>query len=46
MKMNKSLLSPIVSIVAGILILAFPEILSFIVGIYLIVVGILGIVKF
>jgi hypothetical protein len=34
---------PIVSIIAGILILIFPEILNFVVAIYLIVVGIMGI---
>jgi hypothetical protein len=34
---------PIISIVAGILILIFPTILNYIVAIYLIIVGILGI---
>lgn len=34
---------PIVSLIAGILILVFPPILNFIVAIYLIFVGIIGI---
>jgi hypothetical protein len=37
-----SSLSPIVSLVAGILILVFPKFLRYIVGGYLIVVGLLG----
>jgi uncharacterized membrane protein HdeD (DUF308 family) len=36
---------PIVSIVAGITVLIFPKILNYIIGIYLLVVGILGIVQ-
>ncbi|MGO9275104.1 MAG: DUF3096 domain-containing protein [Terriglobia bacterium] len=35
-------LSPIVSLAAGILILVFPKLLRFIVGFYLIVVGLMG----
>lgn len=35
---------PIFSLVAGILILIFPTILNYIVAIYLIIVGILGII--
>jgi hypothetical protein len=35
---------PVVSLIAGILILIFPPILNFIVAIYLIIIGILGIV--
>jgi len=35
-------LSPIVSLVAGILILIFPALLRYIVGCYLILVGLLG----
>lgn len=37
------LLSPVISLVAGILILIFPSLLNFVVAIYLIIVGILGI---
>jgi hypothetical protein len=35
-------LAPIVSIVAGILILIMPRLLNFIVAIYLIIIGLLG----
>jgi hypothetical protein len=35
-------LSPIISILAGILILIMPRLLNFIVAIYLIVIGLLG----
>ncbi|WP_119965897.1 DUF3096 domain-containing protein [Simplicispira lacusdiani] len=35
-------LAPLVSLVAGILILVFPRLLSTIVALYLIVIGILG----
>jgi hypothetical protein len=37
-------LQPIVAIIAGILILVIPRLLSYIVAIYLIVIGILGLV--
>ncbi|WP_306606577.1 DUF3096 domain-containing protein [Azonexus sp.] len=36
-------LAPLVSLVAGILILAVPRLLNFIVAIYLIVIGLIGI---
>lgn len=42
-KMIHPLLGPIVALVAGILILIFPEILNFIVAIYLILIGLVGI---
>ncbi len=35
-------LTPIVALLAGILILLFPQMLNFVIAIYLIVVGILG----
>jgi hypothetical protein len=35
-------LSPVISIIAGILILLMPRLLNFIVAIYLIVIGLLG----
>lgn len=38
------MLTPIVSLVAGILILIYPAILNFVVAIYLILIGILGLV--
>jgi hypothetical protein len=37
-------LTPVVSLVAGILILLIPRLLNYIVAIYLIVIGILGLV--
>lgn len=37
--------SPVVSIIAGILILVFPTILNYIVAIYLILIGILGLIR-
>ncbi|HXJ49847.1 MAG TPA: DUF3096 domain-containing protein [Burkholderiales bacterium] len=37
---------PIVALIAGVLILAIPRLLNYIVAIYLIVIGILGLVKF
>jgi hypothetical protein len=36
-------LSPLVALIAGILILVMPRLLNFIVAIYLIIVGLLGI---
>lgn len=38
-------LQPLVALIAGILILMVPRLLNYIVAIYLIVVGILGLVK-
>ena len=38
-------LQPILSLVAGILILVMPKLLNYIVAAYLIVIGILGIVR-
>jgi len=35
-------LSPIISIIAGILILVMPRLLNYIVAVYLIVIGLLG----
>jgi len=37
---------PIVALIAGVLILAIPRLLNYIVAIYLILIGILGLVKF
>lgn len=37
-------LTPIVSLVAGVLILIFPKILNYVIALYLIVIGILGFV--
>jgi hypothetical protein len=40
--MNIHILGPLVSLIAGILILAVPRLLNYIVAIYLIVVGLIG----
>ena len=37
---------PIVALIAGVLILAVPRLLNYIVAIYLIVIGVLGLAKF
>jgi hypothetical protein len=37
------ILGPVIALIAGILILIFPQILNYIVAIYLILVGIMGI---
>lgn len=37
---------PVISLIAGIMILIFPPILNYIVAVYLIIIGILGIVNF
>ncbi|NQU13755.1 MAG: DUF3096 domain-containing protein [Desulfobacteraceae bacterium] len=39
-------LVPIISIIAGILILIAPRVLNYVVAIYLIVIGIVGLVRF
>lgn len=38
------IIAPVVALVAGILILIFPELLNLVVAIYLIAVGIMGII--
>lgn len=40
--MDNVLLQPIVALIAGVLILVMPRLLNYVVAIYLIVVGILG----
>ena len=44
-KLKKLPLEPIAALVAGILILLLPQVLNFVVAIYLIIVGILGLLK-
>jgi hypothetical protein len=39
------LVQPIVALVAGILILVMPRLLNYIVAVYLIIVGILGLIR-
>jgi hypothetical protein len=44
--LSNQMIEPLVALIAGILILVRPALLNYIVAIYLIVVGILGLVKF
>jgi Protein of unknown function (DUF3096) len=37
---------PVIALIAGVLILAMPRLLNYIVALYLILIGILGLVKF
>jgi hypothetical protein len=39
-------IQPVVALIAGILILIVPRLLNYIVALYLIIIGILGLVKF
>ena len=39
-------IQPVVALIAGVLILAAPRLLNYIVALYLIVIGVLGLVKF
>jgi len=43
--MNLGLIASILALIAGIIVLVWPRILNYIVAIYLIVVGILGIIE-
>ncbi len=38
-------IQPLVALIAGILILVFPRVLNFVVAIYLIIIGILGLIR-
>jgi hypothetical protein len=42
MNLNPALLQPIVALIAGILILLVPRILNYVVALYLIVIGLVG----
>ena len=42
MNLNIGHLSPVISLIAGILILIMPRLLNFIVAIYLIIIGVIG----
>ena len=37
---------PVVALIAGVLILAVPRLLNYIVALYLVIIGVLGLVKF
>lgn len=43
--MDMIILQPVVALIAGILILIVPRLLNYIVAIYLIIVGILGLIR-
>lgn len=45
MTVNIVTLQPIVALLAGILILLVPRLLNYIVAVYLIIIGILGLIK-
>ena len=45
MSIHIGTLAPLVALVAGVLILIMPRLLNYIVAIYLIVIGILGLVR-
>jgi multisubunit Na+/H+ antiporter MnhF subunit len=45
MQFNVVVLQPLIALIAGILILLVPRLLNYIVAVYLIVVGILGLVR-
>ena len=45
MGMKFKLLNPIVSIVAGVLVLAFPDLLRVVIGGYLVIVGVLALLS-
>jgi hypothetical protein len=42
MVLNSILIAPIIALLAGILILVMPRLLNFVVAIYLIIVGVIG----
>jgi hypothetical protein len=44
MDLDFLIISPIVALIVGVLILIFPRLLNYLVAIYLIIVGILGII--
>ena len=43
MDVNVLILQPVIALVAGILILVIPQLLNYIVAIYLIIIGLIGI---
>lgn len=42
---NQTLMGSVISLIAGILILAFPKLLNYVVAIYLIIMGLFGILS-
>jgi hypothetical protein len=45
-RMNIDIVAPIIALIAGILILIYPRILNYVVAVYLIIVGILGLLPY
>lgn len=45
MEINMVLLQPLIALVAGILVLVFPRILNYVVALYLIVIGLAGLLS-
>ena len=43
--MNPAYVQPIVSLIAGILILVMPRLLNYVVALYLIIIGVMGLVS-
>jgi hypothetical protein len=43
--MSQALLQPVIAIIAGVLILAVPRLLNYVVALYLILVGVLGVLQ-
>jgi hypothetical protein len=43
MYMSVHMLSPLIAVIAGVLILVIPRVLNYVVAIYLIVIGLLGV---
>jgi hypothetical protein len=46
MTVDLNILAPIIALIAGILILIYPRILNYVVAVYLIIVGILGLLPY
>jgi hypothetical protein len=45
MAVNMLLLQPLVALVAGLLVLIFPRVLNYVVALYLIVIGVAGVLS-
>ena len=46
MTIDVAILAPLLALVAGVLILIFPRVLNYIVAIYLIIVGLIGLLPY
>ena len=43
--MNTLLLEPVVALIAGVLILIIPRLLNYVVALYLIIIGVMGLIQ-